>query len=132
MKSTDNRPNTLPSQSSRTHKRFVMSFYDAGQGIGNTFRNQRNFRIELLLGIIAAAVGFYIHLTGTEWAVLILTISAVLTLEMLNTALESVVDLASPDYHPLAKIAKDAAAGAVLLASVAAVIIGVILFLNHW
>lgn len=75
----------------------------------------------LLLAIVAG-------LTATELCILILTIFAVLTAEMLNTAVEAIVDLVSPDYHQLAGLAKDVAAGAVLLAAIASIFIGYLLF----
>ena len=68
-------------------------------------------------------------LRGTELAILLLTIGFVLVLEALNTALEALVDLASPEYHPLAKIAKDVAAAAVLIAAITAVLVGLVLLL---
>jgi diacylglycerol kinase (ATP) len=75
------------------------------------------------------ALGFLLQIERDEWLALVLTIALVLAAEGFNTAVEAAVDLASPFYHPLAKIAKDVAAGTVLLTAIASVIVGLILFL---
>jgi diacylglycerol kinase (ATP) len=103
----------------------VRSFYFAFQGIGYLFRTQRNARIELAIGTIACGFAFWLKISRAEWGVLILTIACVLILEGLNTALEAVVDLASPDLHPLAKTAKDVSAGMVLIAAIASIGVGI-------
>ena len=69
-------------------------------------------------------MGLFLHLSATEWAILAVTIGLVLSAEMFNTVVEALVDLTSPDFHPLAKIAKDAAAGGVLLLAITGVIVG--------
>lgn len=89
---------------------------------------QPNFRIQLALGILALILAALFRLPLTDWLALILVSLAVLTLEMLNTVIEAVVDLVSPEYHPLAKTAKDVAAGAVLLGAIASVIVGAFIF----
>ncbi len=104
------------------------SFGFAFQGIAYLFRTQRNARIELCIGVIACALGFWLHITEVEWCILVLTITCVLILEGLNTAIEAVVDLASPEHHPLAKTAKDVAAAMVLIAAIASIVIGVLIF----
>ena len=81
--------------------------------------------------VAAVALGFTLGINRYEWLTLVLTITIVLAAEGVNTAIEAVVDLASPTYHPLAKIAKDVGAGTVLLTAVAAVIVGALLFLPH-
>jgi len=103
------------------------SFHFAFEGIACLFRTQRNARIELAIGIAACAVAGWLHIGRAEWCVLVLTIACVLILEGLNTAIEAVVDLASPELHPFAKRAKDLAAGMVLIASIASVIIGLLI-----
>ncbi|HEY8285338.1 MAG TPA: diacylglycerol kinase family protein [Chloroflexota bacterium] len=103
------------------------AFRFAGQGVVYVFRTQRNMRIH------AGAAGGVLALAGllgvsrVELAVLLLCILAVLTLEMLNTVVEAVVDLATEEYHPLAKVAKDVAAGAVLVMAVGAAAIGLLI-----
>lgn len=107
------------------------SFSYAFAGLAYVFRTQRNFRVHLAIALPAIAIGLYVGLSGPEWAVLTLIITLVLFAEMLNTVVESTIDLASPEYHPLAKVAKDVAAGAVLLTAIAALIVGLLLLGPH-
>ena len=100
------------------------SFYFAFVGIGHLLKTQRNARIELAIGIAACGVAAWLRIPRVDWAILILTIACVLILEGLNTALEAVVDLASPEIHPLAKTAKDVSAGMVLIAAIASIGVG--------
>ena len=107
--------------------RIARSFRFAAAGVGYLFRTQRNARIHALVGTAAIGVAAWLRIPRVEWAVLVLTIAAVVILEGLNTAIEAAVDLASPRQHPLAKVAKDVAAGMVLLAAVAAVAVGLLI-----
>jgi diacylglycerol kinase len=91
------------------------------------FRTQRNARVELAIGLAACAVGGWVGISRVEWSVIVFTIALVLILEGLNTAVEAAIDLASPKYHPLAKAAKDLAAGMVLIASIASVGVGILI-----
>ena len=100
------------------------SFYFAFAGLAFLFRTQRNARIELAIGLAACGVAAWLHITRAEWAVLVFTTALVLILEGLNTAVEAAIDLASPGAHPLAKAAKDLAAGMVLIAAIASVAVG--------
>src|SRR6476661_8871145 len=86
------------------------SFYYAFAGIGYCLRTQRNFRIHSLAAGAVLAGGLLLGLSWGEWAILALTVTLVLSAEMLNTVVEAAVDVASPEYHPLAKVAKDVAA----------------------
>ena len=88
----------------------------AAAGVRYTFRTQPNARIELVALVLVGALGWRLGISRVEWAVIGLISAVILALEAVNTALEALVDLASPQYHPLAKHAKDAAAGALLLA----------------
>jgi diacylglycerol kinase len=92
------------------------SFRAALSGAAHTLRSQPNARIELVAIPVVALAAWLLHVTRVEWALLGLTIAGILALEAINTGLEAVVDLVSPDYHPLAKRAKDAAAGAMVFA----------------
>jgi diacylglycerol kinase (ATP) len=103
------------------------SFVYAWAGIAYAWRTQRNFRVEVVIGALAVALGI---LLGVNLASILVMIALVLTLEMVNTALEALVDLSSPTYHPLAKIAKDVAAGAVLMASCISVLVGIAVLLE--
>jgi diacylglycerol kinase (ATP) len=105
------------------------SFRYAFAGLGYLLWTQRNAKIHTAIGLAAIALGFIVGLDRFEWLMLTLTIAIVLAAEGINTALEAAVDLASPDYHPLAKIAKDVGAGTVLLTAIASVIVGLLLFL---
>jgi diacylglycerol kinase (ATP) len=97
-----------------------VSFQYAGAGLKYAFVTQRNFRIHAVIGSIAVSSGILLHLLPVELALIGLTIGLVLTLELLNTAIEAVVDLVvDTQYHELAKIAKDCAAGAVLVSTLA-------------
>lgn len=93
----------------------IKSFGYAFRGIAELFRNTPNARIHLLAVIVITMMGLWLRLSGTEWCFIIICMSISLTAEAVNTAIEHVVDLASPDIHPLAGKAKDVAAGAVLL-----------------
>ncbi|WP_421656053.1 diacylglycerol kinase family protein [Leptothermofonsia sp. ETS-13] len=100
----------------------LISFKFAWAGISYAFQTQRNFRIHVLLGSLAIFLGITLHLTAVEMSVVALTIGAVLGMELLNTAIESVVDLTvKQNYHELAKIAKDCAAAAVLISALVAI-----------
>ena len=105
----------------------LRSFRFAFSGLGYLFRTQRNARIHVVIGAAACAVGAWVGISRVEWAVTIFTIALVLILEGLNTAIEAAIDLASPDLHPLAKIAKDLAAGMVLIAAMASVGVGLLI-----
>ena len=109
-------------------RNWLTSFRFAFDGLWQTVRTQRNFRIQLTIGTAAVGMGAGFSLSPLEWAVLVLTIIAVLSGEMFNTALESLVDLASPEFKPLAKTAKDCAAAAVLVNAVGSVVVGFLLF----
>ncbi|MBQ1252455.1 MAG: diacylglycerol kinase family protein [Firmicutes bacterium] len=110
---------------------FWESFGYAREGLKHCIKKERNFRIHMVMGVIAFALGLFLRLTPGELAILLLLIGLVLIAEMLNTALENLVDLCTEDYHPLAKVVKDVAAGAVLLLCVVAVIIGIVIFVPH-
>lgn len=110
-------------------KKLTQSFSHAYRGFNVSLSEEQNLRIEFCLGFIAIAMGIYFHLSSIEWIALLLTIGLVIGAELFNTALEKVVDLASPEIHPLAKKAKDAAAAAVFIFSIVAALVGLFLFL---
>ncbi len=108
----------------------LVSFKYAADGIGYAFSTQRNFRIHSGMALVATVTGVFCHLTPVEMAVIILTCALVMVLELLNTALESVVDLTvGHSYHNLAKIAKDCAAGAVLMSAITALLVATFILL---
>ncbi|AIY05244.1 diacylglycerol kinase [Planococcus sp. PAMC 21323] len=104
----------------------------AAQGIGTALKREQNIRFHLLAAIIVVIAGWLTVLSYTEWLVVILLIAGMIALEMVNSAIERVVDLATAELHPLAKQAKDMAAGAVLVFAVASAIIGLLIFLPKW
>lgn len=107
------------------------SFGFAFQGIWHLLRTQRNAQIHCLVGACAVALGAALRIERWEWLVLILTITLVLAAEGVNTAVEAAVDLTTTARHPLAKVAKDVAAGTVLLCAIGAVVVGCVVFLPH-
>lgn len=108
---------------------FKESVGHALDGISYVTGHERNFRIEICFAIIVTIASFLLKVSMLEWCVLILIIAMVLTLEMINTAMERCVDLVTKDYKELAKIAKDVSAGAVLVMSLFSVVLGIIIFL---
>ena len=108
----------------------LISFKYAWAGLRYAFVTQRNFRLHTVIGTAAISLGIYFQRTTVEMAIIGLTIALVMTLELLNTALESVVDLTvKQSYHELAKIAKDCAAGAVLVSAIAAIFVAGLILL---
>ena len=103
------------------------SFRYAGEGLRYALRTQRNTRIHLAVAVVVIVLGLWLGLSMTEWAVLALTVGFVLVGEMINTVAETLVDLVSPGYHPLAKVVKDVTAGAVLLTAIVSVIVGLLI-----
>jgi undecaprenol kinase/diacylglycerol kinase (ATP) len=106
------------------------SFHHAFTGILRTVRSERNMKIHMVAALAALFLAWRLGLDVPEKLLVILTVAGVLCLELVNTAIESIVDLISPEIHPLAKAAKDAAAGAVLVMAMAAAVIGYILFFD--
>jgi diacylglycerol kinase len=111
---------------SRPRTTLTNSFRHAFAGFWYAFRTQRNMQIHLSIALVVVALGIYLGLGWTQWAVLGLTIGFVLVAEMFNTVAEAALDAATSDYHPLVKVAKDVAAGAVLLTSLIAVAVGLL------
>ena len=107
------------------------SFGYAFEGIWTGIRKERNMKIHCLAIICVTLAGTLLHITATEWCICLLLFAQVAALELVNTAVEAVVDLVTEEKKPLAKIAKDTAAGAVLSAAIVSVIIGCIIFLPY-
>ena len=117
-------------RSYRTSKNVFISFRYAFNGIKYTFRNSRNFKIQVIFALFSLILGVILQLDKTDYWILLVTVFSVLTLEILNTSIESLVDLVvKKKFSNLAKITKDCSAGAVLLASINSVIIGLGLFI---
>jgi diacylglycerol kinase (ATP) len=109
-------------------KNHLDSFRYAVEGIVHVFRTQRHMRFHFFTLVLALLIGLLYNLSSAKLAILFLVVSSVLVAEMFNTALESVVDMVTQAYHPLAKLAKDIAAGAVLITAITAVVVSIILF----
>ena len=107
----------------------LKSFSHAIKGLQTTVKYEHNTWIHLFATVLVIVFGFVYELTTLEWCCITLAIGLVVVTEILNTAIEHLTDLVSPEFHPLAKKTKDAAAGAVLIASIIAVIIGLLVFL---
>ncbi|MDQ0231600.1 diacylglycerol kinase family protein [Metabacillus malikii] len=112
-------------------KRFYKSFMFAWSGIYQTFKSERNFQIHVMIAAIMVILGFVVRFSIIEWVIVLFLIGGMLALELMNTALEHVVDLVTQERKPLAKAAKDAAAGAVLVYAILSVIIGITLVYNN-
>jgi diacylglycerol kinase len=110
---------------------FLRSFVYAIKGIHASLNEQQNIKVQLLVAVITTGAGFYFNITGYEWCIILLTIGLVISLEMVNTAIENLVDMVSKERSPLAGKIKDLAAGAVLVASMIAVIVGLIVFRKY-
>jgi len=117
-------------ESYKTSSNVLKSFKYAFSGISYVLKTSRNFKIQLIFAVTSLIIGFLLQISQTNYLILIATIMSVLILEILNTSIESIVDLVvKKEFSSLAKIAKDTSAGAVLLASINSVIIAMYIFL---
>ncbi|MGQ9904947.1 MAG: diacylglycerol kinase family protein [Anaerolineae bacterium] len=107
----------------------LASFRFACEGVAHAFRTQRNFRIHCAILLAVIVAGAVTGLAVEQWAILAAVTGLVFQAELLNTAIEAITDRASPDIHPLAKVAKDCAAGGVLVSAIVAVVVGALIFL---
>ncbi len=105
----------------------IAAFGHAFRGLWHVLKTQHNAWIHIVFASIVVAMGLWLGLKPLDWAVIVLTIAMVFTAEFINTAIEAVVDLASPLHHPLAKVGKDVGAGAVLVAALAGIVIGLLI-----
>jgi len=105
------------------------SFSFAFRGIKLLLKTQHNSWIQLIFSLLIIILGFYLHISAIEWMFLVLSVGSVVSAESFNTAFEFDIDLTSPTYHPYARDTKDVAAGAVLITTIMASIIGLIIFL---
>jgi len=105
----------------------VESFQYAFAGIWHTLKTQRNAQIHTGIALLIILAGIFFRLQPAEWAILTLTIGFVISTEMLNTVAEAAMDYATTDFDPQVKIVKDVAAGAVLIAAITAVVVGILI-----
>jgi len=106
----------------------LRGFVYAGRGFWYVVRTQRNMRVHLVAAVAAVTAGLVLRIGAAQWACVALAIGMVLSAEIFNTVVEAIIDLQMPQLHPLAKVAKDGAAAAVLVASVAAVGVAIAVF----
>jgi diacylglycerol kinase len=109
-------------------KKRIRSFGYAGRGIKLVFGSEPNMKIHIVIALLVIICGFIFSITTTEWLLCIFCFGLVISAEMINTAIEHLVDLVSPDHHELAGKVKDVAAGAVLITALISAIIGLIIF----
>lgn len=118
----------LAADKQRKHP-LASSFKFGFEGIAAAAAKERNVQIHLIISVIVILFGFVFSINKYEWIAIILAIGGMVSMEMMNTAIERTVDMYTKEYHPLAKQAKDIAAGAVLVFAIASVMIGLIIFL---
>ncbi len=112
-------------------KRMIQSFRHALRGMGLVFASEQSFRLQVFAAVVVVALGAFFRVTKLEWIALLILIASVLTLELVNSILERLVDTFKPRIHPVVKDVKDAMAGTVLLASIISAVIGLIIFLPY-
>lgn len=112
-------------------RRLIKSFNYAVEGIIHTLKRENNMKIHFFVAFFTLILSLFFNFTRLEFLLLFLTISLVIISEMINTAIENVIDLITKEYHPLAKVAKDVAAGAVLISSINAIIVAYLLFFDR-
>lgn len=117
---------SLKSKDKRTFKGSVKNCLD---GIGYVTKSEKNFKREIVLGIIALILSYILKIDKIEFIIVLTMICLVLTAEIINTAVERTVDLVTKEYHELARIAKDVSAGSVLVTSIFSLMIGIIIFI---
>jgi undecaprenol kinase len=109
-------------------KKWLNSAGHALRGISFLIRTERNFQIELILGIVAILFGYWLQIAASEWCIILLCIAGVLSAEAFNTAFERMADFQSMEIHPEIKSIKDIAAGAVMIMAIVAAVIGMMIF----
>ena len=109
-------------------KKILESFNNAITGIIDTVRTERNMKIHLIAAVGILIVSFFFDISKFEFLILAVTITMVIAAELINTAIEAAIDMTTNYYHPLAKVAKNAAAGAVLVTAISAVLVGYVIF----
>jgi len=112
-------------------KSFLRSFKFACRGLQMAFADEQNLRIHAAATLTVVIAGIYFHVTAFEWCILILCIGIVLGFELMNSAIENLTDLVSPQHQPLAGKVKDISAGAVLIVSAMAVVVGLFIFWKY-
>ena len=110
-------------------KKLINSFNYAIEGFISSFKTERNMKIHVLAMAVVLALGFYFKLNSIEWCVIATAIALVIGAELFNTAIETIVDMVSPEKNPKAKLAKDISAAAVLAFAIGAFVVGALIFI---
>ena len=111
------------------NKKLINSFKCAIQGIKQAVKTERNVKIHITIMILVIIAGIFLKINTQEWIICIILFGLVISLELVNSAIEATVDIAMPEINEKAKVAKDVAAGAVLVSAIASAIIGLIIFI---
>src|SRR4051794_36011908 len=119
----------MMTESPNTKHSVAQAFFHAFKGMQNFFFSERNGKIQLFIAGFTVAAAFLLNISSIEWIAILLCISLVLSLEMLNSAIEKICDLIHKDFHPIIKIIKDVSAAAVLWSSIISTAIGFIIFI---
>jgi len=114
------------------YRRRVLSFKYAFEGIIAAFKEEPNLKIHFLIGLIVIFLGFLLQVSKIDWALLIILMGLVISLELTNASIEAVVDSFTDKQHPRAKLSKDISAGAVLIISIVAATCGILIFLPYF
>ena len=114
--------------SKQENKKIINSFKYAIEGFVSSFKTERNMKIHIMAMIIVIALGIFMKLNKIEWCIITIAIVMVISAELFNTAIETVVDMVNPQKNPQAKLVKDIAAAAVLVLAIGAAVIGIIIF----
>ncbi|WP_462412257.1 diacylglycerol kinase family protein [Neobacillus sp. Marseille-QA0830] len=121
----------MASNDKQKPRSFFHSFSYAATGIITGVKQERNMRFHLCSGIAAILLGFFLSITRTEWIIILFAIGGMFALELMNSAIERVVDMVTTEYHPLAQQAKDLAAGAVFVYALLSLLTGLIIFFPY-
>lgn len=113
-------------------KRFVRSFRFATKGTITVIKEEQNIKIYLFFALVSLVLGLITHLSYVEWAIIVITISVTMGVEIINISLEELLDMISPEYNGKTKIIKDVAAGAALVTTLASIIVAMLIYLPHW
>lgn len=110
-------------------KKFINSFKYPFSGLRYAYKNEQNLAVDIGIAVLVIVLGFLFKISIDEWAILAITVGLVISFELINTAIEATVDLVTEEYHPLAKVAKDTSAAAVLILAIVSIVEGLIIFL---
>jgi len=113
-------------------KRLFKSFRFATKGTITVIKEEQNIKIYLFFGLLNIILGWLTHLNSIEWAIIVITISATMGVEVINIAIEELLDMISPEYNGRTKVIKDVAAGAALITALASVLIFILIYFPHW